>query len=107
MKQTTSIVAVIMVIAVLLFGFTACNNKKCHKDEKCEKTSCCKTVKCCDNCKGECTADNKCCDKCGAGDEKSCCKKDGKMMDKAHCDSTSTGAVGEKKDACCSKDSKK
>lgn len=100
MKKTKSIFTIIMIMIVTLIGFSACNNNKCNKDEKCEKSSCCKDEKCCDKCSDSCTAENKCCDKCAKGNDKACCKKEGKD---AACDTASMSKV--EKEACCKKDS--
>lgn len=68
MKQTKLFLTVIMVIAVTLIGFNACNNKQCKDKEKCEQNaSCCK--------KGDknCGKDSASC----ANEKKGkCCKED-------------------------------
>lgn len=95
MKKTKTIFAIILLMIVTTIAFTACKNK-CEKEgEKCEHASCCKDgEKCCDKCSDKCTAEDKCCDKCKVGEEKSCCKKEGKM------DTTAAKA-------CCKDDSMK
>lgn len=104
MKHTKSILSAVFFTVIALVTFTACHNKKCHKEDgKCEKTaSCCKDEKCCDKCSDSCTVENKCCEKCKVGEEKSCCKKGDKDCGK----DSATCAKTEKKE-CCKKDSTK
>lgn len=63
MKKTTSILAVILIIAATQIGFSACS-QNCKKDGKCKKEMCCKKQTAA--CKKDTTAYKK---------EGSCCKK--------------------------------